>query len=457
MRNLILLFIVSIGLLMSCSRGDDVYDPCEYSDCEEETSDSSVNLESFRINLNGVDNIIRRDFIPPGESISDSTTSLSIMMASYDGGNMFTMDDGFVLEIEIPDTHKLKMMHKVMYSDDIALTFYIDATDDTLIATCIVNRVDQICAPELYEPRKLSNLGNSPYYVKIGDNINYLTDSEIVQENTVSGKNSLMSLSVFGGSISQISFNKNGDVMVDTGAEIRLSAGSDLIIPDMVITDGGEVFEHSEELFINEKKFFIPHKTGFFVQARDERGFYRLSGDNGILNTRYAQYKERYAYENEGGPNYTKINVSTGLSGCTAHIVGDDDIMICGDKIYLLGNYSTDMINKNLNYSGHTIFDLTIKAGNKLYFYSKNNNDGSENFFRLSKEDVVNEVSTTLLEDYKVIPDCFDVNKGDTDTLDIGAYRVIDNVQVILKITDANTMTPITTETIGECGQIVSF
>ena len=405
------------------------------------TDKKQIVFQPFNIDLVGVDNLIVQNVVNPDQSV---------MFASYEGGNLFYNKDGELFTVDLPVGFFVKKVKDVKNSNNIAITFYVDASSDTLTATCIVNLVDQICDPGLWEPRKMSRLGNSPFLHENNGKLRYLTNNSMVTIDMVTDEKMTAPFAANG----QISINDNGNMMIDTGTEISISASFDMVLPDIMEDSLG-----SETLNIspNYHKFFLPHKSGFLLRTGVYHDFVRFSDNNGSMELHLAQEIAYYKWLETGDVNdYNRIHSQSSLSNCTSHIVGDDDIMICNDDIYLLGDASNDMSHKNINYSGHLIYDLTIKAGNSLYMYSKNNMDASADYFRLSKEDVINEVSTTITTDYEIIPGCFDVNKGSSDTLDIGALRVSDNEQVILKITTADA-TPDIIETLGECDQIVSF
>jgi hypothetical protein len=437
----ILFSVLSMFFIVSCS-GDD-------SQSEEPTAETKPPfiIPTFTISeIPNIDNLIVADVVPVNSS------NLQALFAVQESGNVFTNDNGEIIEVELPPGFLVKKPHKIENgnSPGIALTLYLDTTGDSAVVTCVLTETG-LCDPEEYEPRKMSGLGNSPFFHEFGNKRRYLTGDKFITHDLVTGEKIEIDFPGNG----QVSINNgNGHMMIFDGIKTVLSGNSDIEIPETNAADSyfiGTV----HNLRLNETKFYIPHKSGFMVKGSDYNDFYRVLDNSGDLDVRMAQQNAYYQYVNVGG-GFNRIFESGSLINCTSHIVGEDDIMICDEKIYLLGDASNDILDKNINYSGHYIYDLTIKAGNSVYFYSKNNNDGSEDFFRLSKEDVVNEVSTTITENYKIVPECFDVNKAITDSIDIGAYRVSDNVQVVLKIINANT-TPEITETIGQCDQIVSF
>lgn len=405
---------------------------------------SSFSLESFTVPIAGLDNLV----ISNVAQVDQNMSNIKALFAAQVDGNIFSNKDGEMITVEIPPGHLVKKVHDVKGGNNpgLAITFYVDATDDTtVIATCVLDASGD-CNLELYEPRKMSGLGNAPFFHENNGKRRYLTNDSMVTVDMITGEEMSIPFPPNG----QVSINDNGHMIIYDGAETTLSALNDTIIPD-VITDS--TFGHGDSLFLNETKFYVPHKNGFLVKGKIFNDFYRLVDSSGDLEVRMAQEIAYNQYINGVNGVYNRIWTQSSLSNCTSHIVGDDDIMICGSKVYDLGDALNDISQKNINYSGHSIFDLTIKAGNSLYIYSKSE---LNNWYKLTVEDVINESSELITDGYRVVPECFDIINGATDTLHIGSVRLSDGEDIILKINNADS-TPDIIETIGECDQIVSF
>jgi hypothetical protein len=433
-RMFLVLFAI-LFIFASCKEGKDAETGGETVIETITTEQSDESFTSFTMNVN-TDNYVITE--PVGVSFSSS----SVMFAAEQSSNISTNIDGEIVNVVVPPGFLVKKAHKIVGGNapGLAITFYVDSTDDTTVATCVLSETG-LCELEEYEPRKMSGLGNSPFFDEYGNKRRYRTDSELITVDMFTG----LKTSIPFASNGQISINRrNGHVMVDDGAAISLES---IFIPNTIITDSGEVFEHTEELFINEKKFFIPHKNGFLIQGRDERGFFRLNDDGGNLSTRYAQYNARYAYENTSGPNYTNIVVASGLDGCTSHIVGDDDIMICGSKVYDLGDASNDI--KEVDFWSYGVISGTerrvLSDDNFLYIYSSSANEG----------EFLTRVDINIMDHFVI----FDRNgtsyKLNSESISDNIYRACTD-NSILEITTIDA-TPDILETIGECDQIVSF
>ncbi|MCK5609314.1 hypothetical protein KAR91_46000, partial [Candidatus Pacearchaeota archaeon] len=370
--NLILALLISLMLTISCSQGEDAGEGGE-----EAVTPIEETLKSFTIDLEGVDNLIVQSAALPDESVS---------FASYGGGNLFYNKDGALFNIEIPSGFAVKKVHDVNggSAPGLAISFYVDSTDDTTVSTCVLD-VSGDCNLEQYEPRKMSGLGNSPFYNENNNKRRYLTSNNMVTVDMLTGIKTTIPFASNG----QLSINNgNGHMIVFDGVNTILSASNDTVIPNTI---ADSTFGHGDSLYLNETKFYIPHKNGFLVKGKQFNDFYRLVDNNGVLEARMAQENAYNQYINVGG-GFNRIWSHTGLSNCTSHIVrDDDDVMICGSKVYDLGDASNDIKEIDFIWAGHQAVHnqssvLVLTDNNYLYYFS----DSDVGNGKLTRIDLVN-------------------------------------------------------------------
>ena len=423
-------------MFISCKEGEDAKTGGENVAAPAD----KITVAPFTVDLAGLNNLVVQSAVNPDLSVS------YVNYASYSGGNLFTNSSGALIEVVIPTGLSVKKVYDIEGSSNIAISFYVDSTDDTQhVVTCVLDDLG-LCDPLEYEPRKLSNLGNSPYFQKVGTDILHLEANNLIQASMVSGLSKSVSLSTIQGVVSQISINSNGHMMIDNGTQIRLSAVSDIIIPDTEVVSNSD---YMAELFPNVKKYFIPHKGGFLVKGGINNDFYRISENNGTLDIRFTQHNAYDQYVNVGG-GFNRIFNMNGLSGCTANIVQDEDIMICQYKVYNLGDASNDIEEYEFNWFEHNaIYDrsaVIILADNNFIYFFSGSDVGSGKLTRVDfKNTQFSHIFASPGPTYNILSGSIngDVYRGCTENS-------------ILEIANVSTA-PIITETTGECSQIVSF
>ena len=205
--------VVALLLVFGCSEGSDSGDKAK-----DLSAPADRVFESFTISeIPSIDNLI----IANAEPVELSGNNLSALFAAQENGNVFTNENGELIEVELPPGFLVKKLHKIKNGTvpGIALTLYSDTTGDTITVTCVLDASGD-CNPEQYEPRKLSGLGNSPVYHEFGNKRRYLTGDKFITHDLITGEKIEVDFPGNG----QVSINNgNGHMMIFDGQKTVLS------------------------------------------------------------------------------------------------------------------------------------------------------------------------------------------------------------------------------------------
>lgn len=471
MKNTILIILLSIFLVFGCA--DSGSDSDGTTDEGTETTDTggdddggvtdpgeATETEITKINLAGLDNLV----ISSG---SGSSSALRSVSGSTDK-QIYSVVDGQLQAVEMTGGDSLEVSKIVKVKGGTTYKTFFEFTSDTGETKRYMTDADGNTVAANFNPQKSSNLVNAATLQEISSKLYYLNDDNELRTFSVSGGASgrLMSESgdstgdtVLAEGVEQFAIHSNGEMILDDGSAVNYRE-TDESLNDLDVPYQDELRGDNWDADASTTRFFLTHGSGFLVKRASDDDFVRYYTKDGAVMAQYAQeidYTRKY-YNAENFP-WPTVETTSSLSNCGAYTVQGKEVAICKpNEVFILGDATTDIEEKDLNYSVHAIYGLQIVASsNYLYMYSENI-DGTPR--KLSREDIFNDVSTPIVIENATTPQTIDYQIA-ADTLEVSETDVVSfcatkgGESYVVRIENADTASRVIVEALGQCESVV--
>ncbi|MBU2645873.1 hypothetical protein KKI24_14285 [bacterium] len=391
--------------------------------------------------------------------ISTGTPSAA-MYAGTTKKKLYTVKNGAMEEVTLEGGADLEVqkIHKVKAGTHYKAYFeFTDASGDT--KRYIVDK-DGNASVANFTPKKASALANAEYLQEVSGKIYYL-NSTGVRSMTVPAVGKMMSgdattdILESAGAIG-FAINPNGEMVIEATTDVfyRKTDGALNDLDDPYIDEARGFYWDADA---STNRFYVTQGSGFMVKrAFDKNDFIRYYTKDGAIKAQYSQEKAYNQYLDGVNGVYYQVKTTKTLGNCRYLKMGASELMVCDSEVYNLGDASTDIKRVSMHYASHLVFNFALVAStNNIYVYSENE-DGTPR--KLSKEDVVNSVSTPIVTVHATIPQTIDY-KINTATLEVTPDDTLSfcatksGESYVVQISDANT-TPVITEVAATCEYI---